>query len=69
MTERIIARSLVVKSHFVSLSHNLNLLCAVTDEASDVLRRMKHFFGGGVPFQCPERGYYIILCNLAYNTL
>lgn len=47
MTERIVARSLGIKSRFVLLSHNLNLLCAATDEASDVLRRMKDFFWGG----------------------
>lgn len=46
-TERIIARSLGIKSRFVLLSHNLNLLRAATDEASDVHRRMKHFFFGG----------------------
>lgn len=46
MTERIIARSLDIKSCFVLLSHNLNLLRAATDEASDALRHMKHFFFG-----------------------
>lgn len=67
MTGRITARSLDIKSRFVLLSHNLNLLRAVTDEASDALRRMKLFFFG-VPFRCSERGRCIMLCTLAYNT-
>lgn len=66
MTERIVARSLGIKSRFVLLSHNLNLLCAATDEASDVLRRMKDFFRGGCHFSALREA--ITLCCVLLHT-